>query len=71
MSKSGRVALTRMDPVHPSELFVIDEDHGIQRRLTEFNDQLLSKLELRSPERFVFAPRRDRGGGLVLPPNQE
>jgi len=53
LSKDGSVlAYTAMDALNLAELYVRDEKG--ERRLTNFNHDLLSKLALSTPERFTF-----------------
>jgi acylaminoacyl-peptidase len=48
----GVVAYTKTTETNPSEVWIKDE-YG-ERRITGFNDELLSKLEISVPERFEF-----------------
>jgi dipeptidyl aminopeptidase/acylaminoacyl peptidase len=52
-SKDGTIlAYTSMDPLTLAELYVRDQKGD--RKVTSFNDDLLSKLELSAPETFTF-----------------
>ncbi len=46
------VAFNAMDATHPAELWI--RDHEGERRVTDFNDRLLKKLKLSTPEHFTF-----------------
>jgi dipeptidyl aminopeptidase/acylaminoacyl peptidase len=67
----SRVAYVARDPVTPGNVYVTspeDADND-ERRLTSLNAELLSQLDLQSPERIVYAS--DDGTeveGWVLPP---
>jgi dipeptidyl aminopeptidase/acylaminoacyl peptidase len=52
-SRDGAVlAYTAMDALNLAELYV--RDQKAERKLTKFNDNILSKLELSAPENFSF-----------------
>ena len=61
------VAYTRVTGTEPAEVWV--RDGAVERRLTGFNDGLLSRLSLSEPERFEFeASDGQRIEGWVLRP---
>ncbi len=53
-----RLAYIAADSAHPGELFVANADGGGEKRLTSFNDALLSEVQPATAERIVF-PSKD------------
>ncbi|MGH7516965.1 MAG: prolyl oligopeptidase family serine peptidase [Gemmatimonadales bacterium] len=49
-----RIALTRSDPTHPLELFLLETGSRRLTRLTAHNDSLLAELELAQPEELWY-----------------
>jgi acylaminoacyl-peptidase len=65
--RGGVIAYTRVTATEPAEVWV--RDWLGDRRLTRFNDRLLSMLELSEPERFEFqASDGERVEGWILKP---
>ncbi len=65
--RGGVVAYTRVTATEPAEVWVIDRSGN--RRVTRFNDRLLSMLELSTPERLEFkASDGEMVEGWVLKP---
>jgi dipeptidyl aminopeptidase/acylaminoacyl peptidase len=67
----GTLALARTSLTMPAEMFVANSDGSGVRQLTHQNAQLLSQLELPSPEAFWFegAEKTQVEGFLFRPPN--
>ena len=66
VSVDGRIAFVAMNATSPAELFLHD---GEERKLSGFNDRVLSGLELVEPEHFTFKNRLGRtvDGWLMKP----
>ena len=62
-------AYTEMNPTHLAEVWVWRQGRP-PKRLTRFNDSLLSRLKLAEPKRFTFkaSDRTEVEGWLMLPP---
>ncbi len=72
LSANGEVmAFNSMDATHPAELYV--RDRKSERRLTDFNGRLLSRLNLSSPEHFTFVNPlgEEIDGWVIRPPDFE
>ncbi len=63
------IAFNAMDATHPAELWIKDREG--ERRVTHFNDRLLRRLKLSTPEHFTF--RNSLGeeidGWIMRPPD--
>jgi dipeptidyl aminopeptidase/acylaminoacyl peptidase len=65
--RDGVIAYTRVTGTEPAEVWVRDEEG--ERRITGFNDDLLSRLNLSEPERFGFEASDGQGvDGWILKP---
>ena len=53
-AKGSKVAFVATDMTRPTELYVANADGSGERRLTSFNDKLLSEVAFSDAERFVF-----------------
>jgi dipeptidyl aminopeptidase/acylaminoacyl peptidase len=53
-ARGTRLAFVATDMTRPTELFVAGVDGSSERRLTGFNDKLLSEVAFSDAERFVF-----------------
>jgi len=53
-SKDGVMAFVESDVLHPSEVFVAKTDAASERRVTSFNDKLLSEVNLVPAERLTW-----------------
>ena len=61
-AKVTRVAYVATDLTHPTELYVANADGTGERRLTSFNDKLLTEVAFSDAERFTF----NSVGGLEI-----
>ena len=61
-AKDTKLAYVATDLTHPTELYVANADGSGERRLTSFNDKLLSEVAFSDAERFTF----NSVGGLEI-----
>lgn len=54
-AKDTKIAFVATDMTHPTELYVANADGSGERRLTSFNDKLLSEVAFSDAERFTFS----------------
>lgn len=54
-AQGGKIAFVGTDLTHPTELFVANADGSGERKLTSFNDKLLSEVAFSDAERFEYA----------------
>lgn len=67
----SRMAYTATDATHPREVFIARSDGADEKRVTSFNDALLSTLAVREPERLTWtvADGTEIEGWLIPPVN--
>jgi len=61
-AKDTKIAFVATDLTHPTELYVANADGSGERRLTSFNDKLVSEVAFSDAERFTF----NSVGGLEI-----
>jgi dipeptidyl aminopeptidase/acylaminoacyl peptidase len=54
-AKDTKIAFVATDMTHPTELYVANADGSGERRLTSFNDKLVSEVAFSDAERFTFS----------------
>ena len=65
----SKIAFVATDMTHPTELFIANADGSAERRLTGFNDGLLSRVTFSDAERFTYQSvgGREIEGWLMKP----
>lgn len=61
-TQHGRIAFVATDMTHPTELFITDANGANERKLTGFNDKLVSGIAFADGERFTY----NSVGGLEI-----
>ncbi|MBO2944289.1 S9 family peptidase [Paenibacillus sp. F411] len=54
VAHDGRLILASADPLHPGDLYVLQNSHSEEISLTNVNNELWSELQLSLPESFTF-----------------